>query len=82
MRRISRDGFLGCNVHAGERNVHLREIFLALRLVERAAQNGSRFRDRSETHRQSERVGDEGDFGSAAGRVVYPERVFRIFSRR
>ncbi len=52
---------LGPALHAGQRDVRLRQVLGRVRLVERAAGKRPRLRHRAEAPRQGERAGDAGD---------------------
>ena len=80
--RLCRALSLGAALYAGERDAHLRHLFGAIWLVERAACQRPGVRHRAEAYRQGQRAGDAGDPAGAAGRDLHPERELGIFPCR
>ena len=70
---------MGSALYACKRNVCVRAVFGPVRLVERTTDYRTRFCDRSQACRQSERHGNARDSWRLSGRHFHSERVFGYF---
>ena len=80
--RLRRAVSLGAALHAGQRDVHLRDLLGAYGWWNEQLTQRPGVRDGAQAHREGQRAGDAGDPRCPPRRYLHPERIVGIFSCR